>query len=128
MNDTQFLQQFESATLPSFPHTDHIRMAWLYLRRDGWDAGYAQIQSGLKHFARAKGQPDKYHETITRFWALLVQHCIQHQLDIDDFDMFIETYPILLDKTAMTRHYSDDVLWGTDARQSWVTPDLVPMP
>jgi hypothetical protein len=128
MNDTQFLQQFESATLSSFPHADHIRMAWLYLRRDGWDEGYTQIQAGLKHFATVLGVADKYHETITRFWALLIQHCIEDQPDIEDFTAFIKAYPILLDQTAMNRHYSDAVLWGTDARQMWVIPDLIPMP
>lgn len=128
MSDTQFLQAFEAATLKQFPHVDHIRMAWLYLHRDGWDTGYKQIQTGLKHFATSIGHAEKYHETITRFWAELVNHCIMQQPDFDDFDTFIAAYPILLDKTSITRHYSNDVLWSGNARETWVQPDLIPMP
>jgi hypothetical protein len=128
MNDNLFLTHFEDASLHSFPHADHIRMAWLYLKRDGWGNGYAHIQNGLRHFATAHHQPDKYHETITHFWASLVQHCIEHQPDIDDFATFAETFPILFDKDAIKRHYSSDVLWDETARDEWVTPDLIPMP
>lgn len=128
MNDAQFLNVFEKGELNGFSHADHIRMAWLYLRRDGWEEGYANIQAGLKHFTLAHGVPEKYHETITRFWATLVHHAIEHQPDISDFTEFTETFPILLDKEAMLQHYSNEVLWSVSARQAWVEPDLVAMP
>ncbi len=128
MNDQVFLKAFEGARLSAFPHRDHIRMAWLYLQRDGWDAGYHKIQSGLKHFARVAGVPDKYHETITRFWALLVWHGIQQNSDITTLDDFVEAFPIVLDKDAIMRHYSREVLFAQTARQTWIEPDLVEMP
>ena len=128
MNDTMFLKLFEDASLHSFPHADHIRMAWLYLRRDGWEDGYRQIQAGLKHFALSHGQADKYHETITRFWAQLVQHCIDHQPEIDNFETFSEAFPILFRADAMKQHYSDEVLRDVTARHSWVEPDKIPIP
>jgi len=128
LNDQDFLHAFETATLSSFPHLDHVRMAWLYLRRDGWEAGYRRIQAGLKHFAQVAGEPDKYHETITCFWAKLVWHNIQQHPDCDALDDFLGMCPILLDRGAMSRHYSDDVLWSAEARQNWVAPDLIPMP
>lgn len=127
MNDHDFLQAFQSATLAQFPHRDHIRVAWLYLSRDGWDEGYRQIQAGLKHFAVSAGVPDKYHETITRFWAKLVWYGI-NQFPVDSVEEFVEAFPIVLDKHAMMRHYSKDVLFSQDARQTWVEPDLIAMP
>ncbi len=127
MQDHEFLQKFEDARLSTFPHHDHIRMAWLYLSHHGWDEGYTKIQIGLKHFATAHDAPQKYHETITQFWAKLVYHCIQTSPDIHDFKQFLETFPILLDKNAMMRHYSADVLWGSDARNEWIEPDLIAM-
>jgi hypothetical protein len=103
-------------------------MAWLYLRRDAWDNGYQHIQSALKHFAASHGASQKYHETITRFWACLVLHCIDEEPEIDDFEAFVTAFPILLDKSAMIKHYSADVLKSADAREHWQEPDLVSMP
>lgn len=128
MDNDLFLKDFESASLKEFSHSDHIRMAWLYLRRDGWDTGYPHIQAGLKNFALKLNVSDKYHETVTGFWARLVLHCVDAQPDIDDFEQFKETFPILFTSDAMKKHYSDDVLWSDTARQNWVMPDKVPMP
>lgn len=128
MQDKEILTQFEAATLNPFGHREHILVAWLYLRRDGRDTGYQHIQAGLKHFALAHGADSKYHETITRFWSLLVQHCIERHPDISDFEQFLATFPIVLDQNAMLKHYSRDVLFSDVARQSWQAPDLIAMP
>ena len=128
MNDSQILAQFEAAQLDSFTHRDHIRVAWLYLRQDGWDTGYRNIRRGLLNFATALGVTDKYHETLTRFWAHVIQHCIDEQPNIDDFEAFIAIYPMLLDKSLVEQHYSPELLWSDVARRSWHEPDLAPMP
>ena len=128
MTDDQLLAAFEDTSLEAFPHRTHIHIAWLYLRRDGWDIGYRNIQQGLQRFAAAKGAHTKYHETITRFWALLIQHTINEAPHVDDFDAFLSQFPILMDKTALTQHYSADVLKSPEARAAWHEPDLIPMP
>lgn len=128
MNEHPLLGQFESAQLHPFTHYEHIHVAWAYLRRDGWERGYANIQRGLKHFAAAHGQSTKYHETITRFWALVIQHAINTRPEIDDFEAFVEAFPLLLDKTILTKHFSADVLKSELARNAWHAPDLIPMP
>lgn len=125
MNDTEFLQAFESGALHPFHHRDHIRIAWLYLRRDGWESGYAQIQAGIQHFAAAHGAHNLYHETITRFWALSVWNSLQ---TTDDFAIFEAENPQLFDKTLISQFYSAEVLKLQKARSEWVTPDLKPMP
>ena len=122
------LDQFENGTLHPFHHRDHIQVAWLYLRRDGWEAGYRNIQEGIQHFATVNGHATLYHETITRFWAQVVQHHIHQQPDEADFERFIAAFPVLLDKTVINQHYSHDVLFSDAARKSWQEPDLVPMP
>ena len=128
MDDNTFMKQFEDGTLPSFRHPQHIRMAWLVLHEHGWEQGYSRIQSGIKHFAEVIGHSDKYHETMTRFWAGLVQHAIEDQPDIDNFATFQKTFPLLFDKDAIKQHYSYEVLWSDTARYQWVEPDLIPMP
>lgn len=123
-----FLKAFESGALSQFPHRDHIRMAWLYLRRDGWEQGLQQITGGIQRFAAAKGAAAKYHETITVFWAHVVQYAITQESEIADFDAFVAAYPHLLDASIIKRHYSHAVLWSEAARQQWVEPDLKPLP
>jgi hypothetical protein len=128
MNDSDFLHHFEKANLPSFRHYEHIRMAWLYLKRDGWEKGYQQIQQGIQHVAKKHGQIEKYHESITRFWALLVFHCIQEKPELENFDTFIRAFPFLLDKASISKHYSSERLFSPEARAAWLEPDLIPMP
>jgi len=73
MNDQEFLTAFEQHTLAEFSHQSHIRMAWLYLRADGWEKGQERIQREIQNFAAALGATRKYHQTITLFWASTVQ-------------------------------------------------------
>lgn len=128
MNDAEFLTAFERATLHEFPHRDHIRMAWLYLRNATWEDGCARICSGLRRLTSAHGAPGKYHETMTRFWARIVRHAIEAVPDIRDFDAFIAQHPRLLDRRLIEQHYSPGLLNGEAARRTWVEPDLLPMP
>jgi hypothetical protein len=128
MNDNNFLNDFEQAKFKAFPHRDHIRMAWLYLSSDGWEVGYEKIQSGLKHFAEAIGQVDKYHETITCFWGLVVYHAIHTESEITDFGVFETTFPFLFDKSILYKHYSREHLFSAKARKVWLEPDIRPMP
>jgi hypothetical protein len=130
MNDSEFLKAFEDCTLPhdAFPHRAHVRMAWLYLRADGWEVAIQKITDGIRRFAAANGADGKYHETITVFWARLVDYAISCAPEIADFEVFIERYPHLLDGTLLKRHYSADVIRSEAARREWIEPDVRPMP
>ncbi len=128
MDDHAFLHAFETDHLSSFRHRDHVRLAWMLLREFGWDAGSARLRSGLRHLALAHGAPDKYHETLTLFWAGVVNHAIARSPECADFEAFIAAYPMLLDAQLPSRHYSDGRLWSDQARADWVEPDLIPLP
>lgn len=128
MNDQGFLQQFEEGTLSSFPHRDHIRMAWLYLREHGLEGGTERIRTGIQHFAAVKGAAGKYHETITVFWARMVDHALHTLPMTDDYDSFISQHPHLLDTHIIERYYSDALLWSEQSRQEWVEPDMMRLP
>lgn len=130
MDDRVFLQAFEDGTLPpsEFSHRGHIRMAWLYLREYGWGEGIMRIRSGIQIFAARLGATTKYHETITVFWARLVQHMINEQPQLETFDDFLAHFPQILDSRLIQQHYSSDLLKSTLARAQWVEPDLTLMP
>lgn len=128
MDDQTFLHAFEHAHLPDFSHEAHIRMAWLYLRQYGYDTGVRKICDGLRRFADAHGAAQKYHETITLFWAKLVNDAIARTPDLTEAQAFIEHHPHLLDKNMIARHYSAARWQSPEARERWVEPDLRPMP
>jgi len=77
MNDDEFLTAFEACTLDEFHHRDHIKVAYLYLRRYPLDDAIAKVRAGLQALAAAWGAPVNdlekgYHETMTQAWVRLV--------------------------------------------------------
>ena len=74
MTDETFLARFEAASLHSFDHRDHLRVAFAYARRGGIEHAVARAREGLRRFAAAHGEPGRYHETLTTAWARVVGH------------------------------------------------------
>lgn len=128
MNDQEFLKAFEDCTLEAFPHRSHIRMAWLYLRHEGWEGGMPAIRDGIQRFAQALGASSKYHETITRFWAYMVDDALANMPGESDFDGFIQANPHLLDTRFINQYYTHAHLFSEVARREWVEPDIKPLP
>jgi hypothetical protein len=130
MTDHEFLRQFEDTTLPddAFPHRAHIRMAWLYVRREGAEGAVAPITEGIRRFATAKGAPGMYHHTMTLVWLRLVAAALRKTPDVSSFDVFWAAHPHLGDKRQPQRFYSEGTLWSPAARAGWIEPDLAPLP
>jgi hypothetical protein len=129
MTDDAFVHEF-FAGLPGgrFGHRDHLRLAWLALRRKGSaEAALPIVEHAIQGFARAHGAERKYHRTLTEFWVRLVEHARSARPELD-FDAFLAAFPLLLDPRLAERHWSADELWSEEARGSWVEPDLVPLP
>jgi hypothetical protein len=130
MDDDAFLRAFETGTLPNaaFRHRDHLRLAWLYLRRDGPELGAEHIVDGIRHFAASHGAADRFHLTLTRFWIRLVQHLMEAFPSIERFEDLLAAFPPAADKAIVYRHYSPTQLSLPTARQVWLAPDLLPLP
>jgi hypothetical protein len=129
-DDQAFLRAFEAGTLPNaaFHHRDHLRLTWLYLRRDGPEVGAERLIDGLRHFAAAHGAADRFHLTLTRFWIRLVQHLMEVFPGVRYFEDLLAAFPPVADKALVYRHYSSARLSSPAARQGWVGPDLRPLP
>ena len=129
--DDEFLRAFFSGTLPNagFHHRDHLRLAWLVVRRDGAEAGEQAVADGIRRFAAAHGHAERYHETLTRFWVRLIAHVARASATADEgFDALLAAHPRLLDAELPLRHWSREALFGSAARAAWSPPDLVPLP
>ncbi len=128
--DDEFLRAFFALELPNseFHHRDHLRLAWLAVRRHGGNAAEEVVTAGIQRFAEHYSHGPVYHDTITRFWVRLVAHAVSHRPEIVDFDEFLAAYPPLLDKSTPLRHWSREAMFAPDARAAWRDPDLVALP
>jgi len=130
VGDAVFLEAFEAGRRPrgAFHHVDHVRLAWILLRRDGLALGEERIAAGIRRFAEAQGTPALYHETLTRAWARLVGAALAASPRRASFPQFLEANPQLADKAYLFQFYSAEALSAPRARQGWVEPDLQPLP
>lgn len=121
------LRAFESGTLdPSqFSHRVHLSLAWRYLQRDGFPEGARQFRHHLQRYVAHVGAHDKYHETVT--WAYLVllneELCLRSSPG-ESFDTMIQRRPDLLDHRngAIARCYTKAQLDSSEARRVFMLP------
>ncbi|HXH50898.1 MAG TPA: hypothetical protein VNM47_16255 [Terriglobia bacterium] len=129
LSDHEFLAEFEAATLTDFHHVDHIRAAWIYLRQLPFPQASEHMVESLRHFAARNGAHQKYHETITQAWMLLVADALERDRKATGtFDAFAAAHTELLDAHALDRFYSSRLLASPTARARFVPPDLSPLP
>ena len=111
-----------------FGHREHLHLAWESLRRLGEEEGAAKVADYLRHYAAAHGEPERYNETMTRFWFRATAAATASSPAPEDFDAVLERHAHLLDKGLPFRHWSRERLFSADARLAWVDPDLRPLP
>lgn len=128
MTDRTLRRLFESARLPAsrFHHENHVRLAWIYLRAHDPELATALFCRDLKAYAASLDVPDKYHETITRFFLDLILERLQDS-ESEDWDSFRSQHPDLVaDAPSLLRkHYLEDTLRSVEARKTYVKPDRV---
>jgi hypothetical protein len=110
----------------AFRHRQHIHLAFIAARRYGTARAADQVGDWIRHLTAHA--PRKYHATITRAWTEIVGHHVAGDPSVEDFGVFIERHPALLDKRLLARHYSPALLASPRARGGWVEPDLAPFP
>jgi len=123
LTDDELVDGFEGASLPSFPHADHVRLTILYLARHGREETERKLFEGLQRFAAAKGVPQKFHVTMTIAWLDLVEAARRHYPEVREPAALVTVCPELLDRDALLRFYTSERLMSDDARQRWVAPD-----
>jgi len=130
MSDDNFLRAFMDGSLSpqQFHHRDHLRVAWLLLRRMDAASATRAMSAGIRRFAAAHGHEAIYHETLTQFWVRIVAHMARERTDVSAFDAFIAAFPQALDTGLPHRHWHSDTIWSAAARAAWVEPDLLALP
>jgi hypothetical protein len=123
MSDDELLAGFQAGTLTEFPHREHVRVGWLYLRRDTPLRAIERFSADLRRFALAKGRPGLYHETLTVAFLFLIHERMAG--GCEDFDGFQERNPDLFrwNPSALDRYYRKETLASERARRKFLLPD-----
>lgn len=120
------LAAFEDATLDleAFDHEAHVYVAWLYLERFPLLDAIARFTSALRRLTVKLGVPDKYHETITWFFLLLIAERRENAKCNDWFSFYRKNSDLFCrNDNIINRYYSGEILRSDRARQSFVMPD-----
>jgi len=129
-SDEEFLRAFEDLSFPAdlFHHREHIRVAWLYLKSSDATRAAERMSEGIRRFANHHGATQKYHHTLTLAWMRLVGAALVETPEGCAFEQFLAAHPELKDTKLLDKFYSKEVLQTPAARESWVEPDLQPLP
>lgn len=126
MEESEFVRGFEECTLPNdaFHHRDHVRLAWIYLRRYPALEALRRFAEGLRRFATAHGHPGLYHETITWAFLFLIHERMAEADPAETWEAFAQRNPDLLTwkPSILDRYYGKEVLASERARRIFVMP------
>jgi hypothetical protein len=130
MTDDDFVRSFEDCTLPNsaFHHRDHVRLAWIYLRREPALDALARFTASLRRFATFHGHPGLYHETITWAFLFLIHERIadtgEGADERDTWEEFAARNPDLLTwkPSVLDSYYDPETLESERARRLFVLP------
>ena len=129
MSDNEFLACFEAASLPNdgFHHTDHVRMAFLFLSRYPALEALRRFCESLQRFAAAHGKPQLYHETITWAFVLLIRERMARAGCSQSWIEFAAANADLLawKDHVLKKYYREETLKSPLARSTFLFPDKI---
>jgi len=120
------ISEFEQGRVPGgFHHADHMRVAFAYVSEFPMLEAIARFSAALKRFARSKGKPNLYNETITWAYLFLIGERIARAGTAQSWEEFAEGNQDLLiwKGGVLERYYSKPAIESDLARQRFVLPD-----
>ena len=127
LSDQEFVETFENGSFPpgQFHHEDHVRLAWLYLREGSSEEALHRFVTVLRDFVTRHGAEDKYHETITWAYLLLINERIHQGEPTSSWAEFRRAHPDLLhwSPSILERYYRRETLESSLARKVFLMPD-----
>jgi hypothetical protein len=131
MTDEEFIVSFESCTLPKeqWRHREHVRMAWIYLKTYSFSEALERARVGIQRYNHCTGVARGYRETETCFFMRYIASRISES-GAGSFEEFCCSAPELFDgaNAPRKRFYSDELWRSPGTWDSFVEPDLQPLP
>ena len=134
VNDDEHLRRFEDQSLPLdlWHHRAHLKVAYLYLNRFSFEEALQKLRTGIRAYNAAHQVADSptsgYHETMTHAWLQLVHTTLCQFGPAASADAFFDTQTQLTQKHTLLLFYSRDRIMSSEAKSSFLTPDLAPLP
>ena len=125
MTNQELIERFESDTLPGeFHHAEHVRLAFAYLSECPVVEALDRFVNALKRFAKARGKPERYHETVTFAYLFLIHERMLRTPDLG-WEEFARRNAVLLEwkPGVLARYYCEATLQSDLARRVFVLPD-----
>ena len=129
MTDSELARALERGEIANenFHHASHLHVAWVYLSESSSvKEAASKMRETLRRFASSAGKLEKYHETMTLFWVLLLA-CAHAGASGKTLEEIVHANPQLLEKNFPLAYYSAERLFSDRARTSWLEPDLKPL-
>jgi hypothetical protein len=127
MGGDELIRQFEEGFTPAatFHHGDHVRLAFEYLRRYPALEALRLFSDALQRFAAAQGKADRYHETITWAYLLVIRERIARAGGVPTWEEFAARNEDLFiwKGGVLTKFYRQETLDSELARRTFVFPD-----
>lgn len=127
MQDEELLSKFDDTSLPlsEFRHEEHLRVAFLYLRRHALLEVLERFPAALQRYAAAHGKHGLYHQTISWAFLFIVHERIAAGGKTATWEEFKHRNGDLLQgsKSTLAKYYRDDTIASPAARQYFVMPD-----
>jgi hypothetical protein len=124
------LEAFESLDfdVEAFDHEAHVFIAWLYVIQYDPLEAIERYRDVLKQLTASIGMPDKYHETVTWFFIILIAERARRDPD-QDWDAFRQANADLLRQHPgiILDYYAAETLDSADARRNFVLPNFGPL-
>jgi hypothetical protein len=110
-----------------FDHAAHVRVAWSYLQLFPTAVAIAKFTSALRSLTVRLGVPQKYHETVSWFFMIVIADRLA-AATAGDWETFRRENGDLLENASalLKRHYSKSRLDSAEARRRFLLPDLAP--
>ena len=134
MSDDILLQQFEDCSYPfdQWHHRAHVKVAWIYLTRYGFEMAAQKLRDGIRAYNAANGVEDTptggYHDTMTMAWLHIIHATILVYGPRESADEFFDFHPQLGQKKILRLFYSPELIMSPHAKREFVEPDLTALP
>jgi hypothetical protein len=127
MNGDDLVAALEDCSLPGdqFHHAEHLHAAWIYLRRFPVAEAIGKFSRTLRAYAASLGRADRYHETITCAYLLLVNERIHRGDREATWEEFADANQDLFNwkRPLLQQYYREETLGSDFSRSVFVMPD-----
>lgn len=125
MKNLELIRLFEIDGLPAeFHHSDHVRLAFAYLKEYEFFEALSRFSKALRRFAAAHGKTQLYNETVTCSYFFIIRERMARHDGISWEDFARNNSDLLRWKDGvLSRYYCEETLKSELARRIFVMPD-----